>query len=196
LPKPMTVDPVFRPMRLGRYLDRSGYAHYRRWRIHGERGLACHKAALWVAEEALTIEYEEKPLAQHLVAFAPRRKEVRKISLLQLFATRYQSPQSWLWHLGTRDIPDSGVASCSLAAYCLVQLLPSQVQVSPRYDDVPRSPPNRTVCPWPASYAIATSERFDGLLAGCWGVQLLPSQVQVSFSSPPWAESPPKSTIW
>jgi hypothetical protein len=43
-------------VRLGRFLDRGGYARYRPWRIYGARGLARSKAALWVAEGALTIQ--------------------------------------------------------------------------------------------------------------------------------------------
>ena len=86
-------------MRLGRSLDRSGYARYRRWRIYGERGLARRKAALWIAEAALTIEYADAPLAQYVVHFGPRRKEVRKISVLRLFQTGHQSSQPFLWEL-------------------------------------------------------------------------------------------------
>lgn len=77
-----------------------GEYRYRRWRIYGERGLARRKAALWVAEEALTIEYAEEPLAQYLVHFGPRRKELRKITVLRLFQTRHQSAQPFLWELG------------------------------------------------------------------------------------------------
>jgi putative transposase len=95
-----TIDRIFQPVRTGRFLDYSGYARYRRWRIYGERGLARRKAALWIAEEALTIEYADEPLAQYLVHFGPRRKELRKISVLRLFQTRHRSSQPFLWELG------------------------------------------------------------------------------------------------
>lgn len=111
-PAPATLDRVFRPMRLGRLLDRSGYARYRRWRIYGERGLARRKAALWVAEGALTIEYGEEPLAQYLVFLDRRRTEVRQVSVLRLFPTRHQSPQPWLWPLG----PDEWLSALRVPA--------------------------------------------------------------------------------
>jgi hypothetical protein len=108
---PATLERVFRPMRFGRLLDRSDCARYQRWRICGERGLARREAALWVAEEALTTGYGEEPLAQYLVSFGLRRKEVRKISVLRVFARRRQWPQPWLWQLGTRRMAASSAGA-------------------------------------------------------------------------------------
>ena len=110
--EPTTLDYVFRPMRQSRLLDRSGYARYRRWRIYGERGLARQKAALWIAEEALTIAYADEPLAQYVVHFGRRRKELRRVSVLRLFETRHRSPQPFLWELG----PDEWVPVLRLPA--------------------------------------------------------------------------------
>jgi putative transposase len=104
--EPAALERAFQPVRQSRVLDRSGYAHYRRWRVYGERGLARQKTALWLAADGLTIAYADEPLAQYVVHFGRRRKEVRRINVLRLFETRHRSPQPWLWELG----PDEWLA--------------------------------------------------------------------------------------
>ena len=41
---------------------------FRNWRIYGERGLTGRRAAVWLAEAYLTVQYAEEPLAQCHVA--------------------------------------------------------------------------------------------------------------------------------
>jgi putative transposase len=97
------LDEVFGPIRFGRRLDRAGYARFRRWRIYGERGLARKPAAIWLSNEYLTVEFADDPLAQYVVRFGATVHELRRVSLLRLFETRFRSPQPFLWELGAGE---------------------------------------------------------------------------------------------
>ena len=54
-----------------RRLNAGGSVRFRHWRLYGERGLAGERAAVWVWDETLTIEYATETLAQYRVAFEP-----------------------------------------------------------------------------------------------------------------------------
>jgi hypothetical protein len=60
------VEQFGAPQRLRR-LDRLGYAHFRRWKLYGEEALARHPAVIWLHGDALTVEYQETPLAQYTI---------------------------------------------------------------------------------------------------------------------------------
>ena len=57
-----------------RVFDAGGYLRYKRWRIYGERGLAGTRGAVWLFGEVLTVGYEEEPLAQYRVQYAPEAR--------------------------------------------------------------------------------------------------------------------------
>jgi putative transposase len=61
---PEQLHRIFYATRFLRHLDRLGYAHFRRWKLYGEGTLARHPAVIWLHGDALTVEYEETPLAQ------------------------------------------------------------------------------------------------------------------------------------
>jgi transposase InsO family protein len=64
---PEQLHRIFYAMRFLRRLDRLGYAHFRRWKLYGEEARARHPAVIWLHGDALTVEYEETPLAQYSV---------------------------------------------------------------------------------------------------------------------------------
>jgi hypothetical protein len=49
--------------------------------------------------DALTVEYEETPLAQYTVRYQPDKKHFKAIPQAKRFETPYRSPQGWLWEL-------------------------------------------------------------------------------------------------
>src|SRR5207302_11007415 len=42
---------LFKPVRYGRRLDRSGYAQFRRWRVYGNRALPKQPSPVWLSAE-------------------------------------------------------------------------------------------------------------------------------------------------
>ena len=61
---PEQVYRIFSATRFLRPLDRLGYAHFRRWKLYGEEALAHHPTVIWLHGDALTVEYQETPLAR------------------------------------------------------------------------------------------------------------------------------------
>jgi hypothetical protein len=94
---------IFVPLRYGRRLDQQGYVRFRNWRIYGERGLAGRQAAVWLAEQYLTIQFAEEPLAQYRVAYGRSQQELREVKEPRLFETRHRSPQLPLLELWSED---------------------------------------------------------------------------------------------
>src|SRR5438445_5517197 len=83
-----------------------------------------------------------------------------------------------------------------MAGVTWVQVLPSQVHVSPMLPVEKLKPPNSTTAALAASVSVArvAAKRAGGWMAGlCW-LQVVPSHVQVSPSALPVASKPPKST--
>src|SRR5205814_3537558 len=66
---------------------------------YGEEALACHPAVIWLHGDALTVEYQETPLAQYTVRYQPDKKHFKAIPDARRFETPYRSPQGWLWEL-------------------------------------------------------------------------------------------------
>src|SRR6266568_1217149 len=81
---PEQLHRIFYATRFLRRLDRLGYVHFRRWKLYGEETLSRHPAVIWLHGDALTVEYEETPLAKRLPDYAPRKKRRKKPMPLQL----------------------------------------------------------------------------------------------------------------
>jgi putative transposase len=96
---PEQLHRIFYATRFLRRLDRLGYAHFRRWKLYGEEALARHPAVIWLHGDALTVEYEETPLAQYTVRYQPDKKHFKDVPGAKRFETPYRSPQGWLWEL-------------------------------------------------------------------------------------------------
>ena len=82
-----------------RRLDRLGCAHFRRWKLYGEEALARHPTVIWLHGDALTVEYQETPLAQYTVRYQPDKKHFKAVPEARRFETPYRSLQGWLWEL-------------------------------------------------------------------------------------------------
>jgi len=96
---PEQLHRMISAMRYLRRLDRFGYVHFRRWKLYGEEALARHPAVIWLHGDALTVEYEETPLAQYTVRYQPDKKHLKTIPQARRFETPYRSPQGLLWEL-------------------------------------------------------------------------------------------------
>jgi putative transposase len=96
---PEQLHRIFYATRFLRHLDRLGYVHFRRWKLYGEETLARHPAVVWLHGDALTVEYEETPLAQYTVRYQPDKKHFKDVPETKRFETPYRSPQGWLWEL-------------------------------------------------------------------------------------------------
>src|SRR6266581_1258834 len=73
---PEQLHRIFYATRHLRRLDRLGYAHFRRWKLYGE-----------------------KALAQYTVRYQPDHKHFRAVPEARRFETPYRSLQGWLWKL-------------------------------------------------------------------------------------------------
>ncbi len=85
--------------RISRRLDRLGYAHFRRWKLYGEEALARHPTVIWLHGDALTVEYQETPLAQYTVRYQPDKKHFKAVLGARRFEIPYRSLQGRLWEL-------------------------------------------------------------------------------------------------
>jgi putative transposase len=92
---PTDLDRLFR-LRATRRLNAHGCVRFRHWRIYGERGLAGERAAVWVWDETLTIEYAAETLAQYRVAVEVDGRRLRDVADPRFFPTRHASPQPFL----------------------------------------------------------------------------------------------------
>jgi hypothetical protein len=99
-------------LRATRRLNAQGAVRFRHWRLYGERGLAGARAAVWVWDETLTIEYEAEILAHNRVAFEAGGRGLRDVDEPRLYATGHASPQPFLssldetaWHPARRLAP-------------------------------------------------------------------------------------------
>ncbi len=96
---PEQLHRIFYATRFLRRLDRLGYAHFRRWKLYGEEALARHPTVIWLHGDALTVEYQETPLAQYTVRYQPDKKHFKAVPEARRFETPYRSLQGWLWEL-------------------------------------------------------------------------------------------------
>ncbi len=96
---PEQLHRIFYATRFLRRLDRLGYAHFRRWKLYGEEALARHPTVIWLHGDALTVEYQETPLAQYTVRYQPDKKHFKAVLGARRFETPYRSLQGRLWEL-------------------------------------------------------------------------------------------------
>ncbi len=96
---PEQLHRIFYATRFLRRLNRLGYVHFRRWKLYGEEALARHPAVIWLHGDALTVEYQETPLAQYTVRYQPDKKHFKAVPEARRFETPYRSPQGRLWEL-------------------------------------------------------------------------------------------------
>jgi hypothetical protein len=54
---------------------------------------------IWLHGDALTVEYEETPLAQYIVRYQPDKKHLKAVPEARRFETPYRSLQGHLWEL-------------------------------------------------------------------------------------------------
>jgi len=94
---PEDLHRIFYASRFLRRLDRWGYVHFRLWKLYGEEALMRRPAVIWVHGEALTVEYEETPLARYTVQYQPDKEHFKAVPTAQRFETPYHSPQGQLW---------------------------------------------------------------------------------------------------
>ena len=90
-------------MRETRRVRTDGTVRFRHWRLYGERAIAGATAAVWIADETLTIEHTTDTLAQYRVAYEADRHHLRDVSEPRLFATGRTSPQPFLPPLDATD---------------------------------------------------------------------------------------------
>jgi hypothetical protein len=76
-----------------------GYARFKHWRVYGEEGLSGRKAALWLAAESLTLEYDGEPLARYEARLAPETGELSSLTRPRLFGSSRVRPQLQLFAL-------------------------------------------------------------------------------------------------
>jgi transposase len=99
---PTDLDRLFR-LRASRVLNAGGYVRFRHWRLYGERGLAGERAAVWVWDKTVTVEYASTTLAQYQVAFEADGHRLREVGEPRLYATDHASPQPFLSPLDELD---------------------------------------------------------------------------------------------
>ena len=86
----------FHTLRCDRRLDRLGSAHFRRWKIDGEYGLAHQQAAIWLTAENLTIAFHDQPRADESVSYDTAQKRLISVRDPRLLATIFSSqPVRW-----------------------------------------------------------------------------------------------------
>ena len=96
---PEQLHRIFYATRFLRRLNRLGYVHFRRWKLYGEEALARHPTIIWLHGDALTVEYQETPLAQYTVRYQPDKKHFKAVPEARRFETPYRSLQGRLWEL-------------------------------------------------------------------------------------------------
>src|SRR5258708_23904936 len=96
---PEQLHRIFYATRHLRRLDRLGYVHFRRWKLYREETLARHPAVIWLHGDALTVEYQETPLAQYTIRYQPDKKHFKAVPEARRFETSYGSLQGRLWEL-------------------------------------------------------------------------------------------------
>ena len=92
------LDRLFR-QRATRVFNRGGSLRFRHWRLYGERGLTGERAAVWVNEETLTVEYATDTLARYRVGY---ERSTSPVSTRPTTPRRSRSCRSWRMSNGTR----------------------------------------------------------------------------------------------
>lgn len=88
---------IFYALRFDRCLTSAGYARFRQWAIYGERGLARQRAAVWLHQEKLTLEFSGESIAHYTVEYEADQIHLKTVAEPHLFETRFRSQQPPLW---------------------------------------------------------------------------------------------------
>lgn len=99
IPEPILAR-IFFSTQFTRYLDRSGYIRFRRWRFYAEAGLAKKPVTVHIYTSTLKVEYQETDLALYTVAWHEDNKHITEVTNPRVIETGYRSPQLTLWTLG------------------------------------------------------------------------------------------------
>lgn len=127
LPAP-TLARIFFATEFTRYLDRSGYIRFRRWRFYAEEGLARQQVQVSIYTSTLKIEYQDTELALYTTGWAEDNTHITEVKNPRLIETGYQSPQLKLWTLGPDEwllflkLPDYATRKKSKGAPDVIQL--------------------------------------------------------------------------
>jgi len=112
IPEPILTR-IFFATQLTRYLNRSGYMRFRRWRFYAEAGLAKKPVTVHLYTSTLKVEYQDEELAFYTVQWQDDNKHIKEVTNPRVIETRYRSPQLTLWTLGPdewllfKKLPDS-----------------------------------------------------------------------------------------
>jgi putative transposase len=112
LPAPQ-LSRIFFATEFTRYLDRSGYIRFRRWRFYAEEGLAKQQVQISIYTSTLKIEYQDTELAFYTMEWAEDDTHIKEVKNPRLIETGYQSSQLKLWTLG----PDEWLLFLKLPDY-------------------------------------------------------------------------------
>ncbi len=92
IPEPILAR-IFFATQFTRYLDRSGYIRFRRWRFYAEAGLAKKSVTVHIYTSTLKVEYQETDLALYTVAWHEDNKHITEVTNPRVIETGYRSPQ-------------------------------------------------------------------------------------------------------
>ncbi len=114
VPEPVLAR-IFFATQFTRYLDRSGYIRFRRWRFYAEAGLAKKPVTVHIYTSTLKVEYQDTDLAFYTVAWHEDNKHITEVTNPRVIETHYRSPQLTLWTLG----PDEWLLFKKLPDYAM-----------------------------------------------------------------------------
>jgi len=108
-----TLARIFFATEFIRYLDRSGYIRFRRWRFYAEAGLAKQEVQVSFYTSTFKIEYQDTELAFYTMEWSEDNKHIKEVKNPRVIETGYRSPQMTLWTLG----PDEWLLFLKLSDY-------------------------------------------------------------------------------
>ncbi len=129
IPEPILAR-IFFATQFTRYLDRSGYIRFRRWRFYAEAGLAKKPVTVHIYTSTLKVEYQETDLALYTVVWHEDNKHITEVSHARVIEKGYRSPQLTLWTLGPdewllfKKLPDYAPRTRQKQAEVIQLLLP------------------------------------------------------------------------
>lgn len=112
VPEPVLAR-IFYATQFTRYLDRSGYIRFRRWRFYAEAGLAKKQVTVHIYTSTLKVEYQDEDLAFYTLEWQDDNKHIKEVTNPRVIETSYPSPQLTLWTLG----PDEWLLFMKLSDY-------------------------------------------------------------------------------
>jgi putative transposase len=91
------IQRIFYATRFGRCVDAHGSVRFRHWQVYAERGIPRKRAAIWLNQERMTLEFSGETLAQYAVAYEADGTHLKAVTAPEFFATRFRSSQPTLW---------------------------------------------------------------------------------------------------